>query len=304
MGAGRHRCVANCFRAFHTARSPGPDPEAMCDGASTVMACPKFRQMLRHARVVAFDLDDTLWSCCSAMGRARAAFWAHIEERYPTISARYDPDAFHAAMKRLMREEPEIAHDFTALRKRVTRDMAAECGLDGDTVAMSSHTAFMQGRNDVDLFPGVESALDRLRRAGVVVGAVTNGNAEVERIAAVAGRMDFIVRASAVGAAKPAPAFFAALLQAAREACSDPLLPPDRVVVVGDSLSHDILGANRAGMPCVWAEGTVGPWSGCLTAKEGEEVGERGGLRVAATVQSAAEVPDLLLGAGGEAQCS
>lgn len=273
----------------------------MCDGASEVVVCPKLRHMLGQARVVAFDLDDTLWCCSSALGRARAAFWLHIQEHYPAMSSKYDLDAFHAAMKRLMREAPEIAHDFNAIRKRVTRDMAAECGLDGDTVATTSHTAFMQGRNDVELFPGVEGALDRLRSAGIVLGAVTNGNAEVERIEAVADRMDFVVRASGVGAAKPAPAFFESILQSAREACGDPSLPPERVVVVGDSLSHDVLGANRAGMPCVWAEGTVGPWSGRLTEEEGKEVSRRGGLRVAASVQSAAEVPDLVLGAGGGA---
>lgn len=50
---------------------------------------------------------------------------------------------------------------------------------------------------------------------------------------------------------KPWPAIYASCL-AALPACG-----PGRVVAVGDSIEHDVLGAERAGLPCAFVEGGI-----------------------------------------------
>lgn len=50
---------------------------------------------------------------------------------------------------------------------------------------------------------------------------------------------------------KPWPAIYASCL-AALPACA-----PGRVVAVGDSIEHDVLGAERAGLPCAFVEGGI-----------------------------------------------
>lgn len=50
---------------------------------------------------------------------------------------------------------------------------------------------------------------------------------------------------------KPWPAIYASCL-AALPAC-----PPGRVVAVGDSIEHDVLGAERAGLPCAFIAGGI-----------------------------------------------
>jgi FMN phosphatase YigB (HAD superfamily) len=41
---------------------------------------------------------------------------------------------------------------------------------------------FLRERNKVELFPGVLETLDKLRRRGLKLGAITNGNADMDQV--------------------------------------------------------------------------------------------------------------------------
>jgi FMN phosphatase YigB (HAD superfamily) len=77
-----------------------------------------------------------------------------------------------------------------------------------------------------------------------VLGALTNGNADVFRLP-LGRHFRFAFSAEALGASKPAPGHFEAALRAAD-------VTPGRALHVGDHLEHDVLGARRAGMTAVW----------------------------------------------------
>lgn len=113
-----------------------------------------------------------------------------------------------------------------------------------------------------DLYADVRDCFGALRAAGY--GVIVAGNQPAQARAALA-RMDLgadaILISDELGSEKPAPEFFAAVVDAAR--CSSPA----EIVYVGDRLDNDVLPARRAGM------GTVllrrGPW-GYLHAERPE----------------------------------
>jgi len=80
--------------------------------------------------------------------------------------------------------------------------------------------------------------------------AVTNGTKVAQDIkldrSGLAELLDGIFISEVVGAEKPDPAFFAPVFQA--------MGPVDksRVLMVGDSLTSDMQGANNVGIPCCW----------------------------------------------------
>jgi putative hydrolase of the HAD superfamily len=83
---------------------------------------------------------------------------------------------------------------------------------------------YVASNTDLSDAPLVLAALERVGLDGLVAGVFTS---------------------LGIGAVKPEPAFFAAALEALG-------LPPDRVVMVGDSYPNDIAGGRRAGLWTVW----------------------------------------------------
>ena len=94
----------------------------------------------------------------------------------------------------------------------------------------------------IALLPGAREGLHRLREAGVRLVAMTNGYAKYQEPTLDAlGILPFFERIASpdqAGAAKPHRAIFDAV--------------PGLVAHVGDTLPHDVLGANRAGVRSVW----------------------------------------------------
>lgn len=89
--------------------------------------------------------------------------------------------------------------------------------------------------------PGVVEAV---RRLDVRIGVVSNSDGSVTeslRRAGFGGLFEFVIDSHEVGVAKPDPVIFLAALERLR-------LRPEEVWYVGDSLFHDVEGANRAGL--------------------------------------------------------
>lgn len=96
-------------------------------------------------------------------------------------------------------------------------------------------------------FPDVLPTLAELAETWAI-GYATNGNSRAQRCG-LAGRFAFEVYAHDNGLPKkPAPEFYAAVVEAAG-------VPAGQVVYVGDSIAHDVVGAQTAG--CVGSGSTV-----------------------------------------------
>jgi HAD superfamily hydrolase (TIGR01509 family) len=129
----------------------------------------------------------------------------------------------------------------------------------------AEHEARYGGFAPTDLSPDVRPALTALRADGLRV--VLAGNQPERRTAQLRAldlAVDDVVTSDELGAEKPAPAFFAAVL--AR--LGDP--DPSSVLYVGDRVDNDVLPALAAGMRVCWVR--RGPWGQLHDLPDGVEV--------------------------------
>lgn len=125
------------------------------------------------------------------------------------------------------------------------------------------------------LYPETLPLLTRLRAAGKKIYLITNGVAEVQdgRIAATdtTKYFDGIFISETVGASKPAKEFFDAVKNGIQD------FHPENAIVIGDSLTSDMQGANNAGIDCLWFNPQNKPAPDHLiinyTAKSLDEIG-------------------------------
>ena len=92
--------------------------------------------------------------------------------------------------------------------------------------------------------------LVRALRGRVRQYAVTNGSALAQhaklRLSGLGSLLDGVFISEELGTEKPDPEFFRKVFAAIPEA------EPEHTVIVGDSLTSDMLGGNRAGIRCWW----------------------------------------------------
>jgi HAD superfamily hydrolase (TIGR01662 family) len=110
----------------------------------------------------------------------------------------------------------------------------------------------------VEAMPGAEAALRALQpgyRLALATNAAESGSGLVRQALARVGLEQYfglVLTARDLGARKPEPAFYAALVAALE-------LQPAQVAIVGDDYEADIEGAKRAGLWTLWLEGEPAP---------------------------------------------
>lgn len=201
-------------------------------------------------QALSLDLDDTLWPIAPAMIRAEQALHGWLCTHCPDVAEAYPVEAMRALRDRVHAEHPELAHDFTALRK-ISLARAFHGSAHDEARIEHAFEEFYRVRNEVELYPDAGPALASLARRWPIV-SLTNGNADLHRIG-LAQHFKDMVHARSVGAAKPERAIF--LIAAERLA-----LPPERIAHVGDDPELDVVGAKRAGMVAVWLNRDALAW--------------------------------------------
>jgi putative hydrolase of the HAD superfamily len=193
-------------------------------------------------RAITLDLDDTLWPVWPAILRAEEALHGWLAMHAPRCAERYPLTAMRALRDRVARENPHLAHDFSAQRRLSLAAALADSDED-PAHAEAAFEVFYAGRNRVELYPDVADALPRLA-ARYPLAALTNGNADLGRIG-LRPHFVFELGAREHGCAKPDPSIF--LAACARLGCA-----PHEVLHVGDDPELDVLGAQRAGLRTCW----------------------------------------------------
>tara|TARA_B100000809_G_scaffold90523_1_gene89028 strand:+ start:1363 stop:2055 length:693 start_codon:yes stop_codon:yes gene_type:complete len=194
-------------------------------------------------RVIAFDLDDTLWDVGPVIKRAESILGDWLEKEVPGYS--YEPSKLMPIRETLLSEDPSLSHRLTAFRQQLIKTSLIS-HLDEQSAASHAEGAmeiFLAARNEVKFFEG---ALDTLRdiARSFQLGAITNGNADIYRLG-LNDCFSFAFSAEQVGAPKPAPDLFHAAL--AHTGCE-----PAQMVYVGDDPIKDVDAANEVGLHTIW----------------------------------------------------
>jgi HAD superfamily hydrolase (TIGR01549 family) len=109
------------------------------------------------------------------------------------------------------------------------------------------------GFREEDLYPDARRALRGLAADGYRVAVAANQPAvRSQQLRALGMDPDVLVMSDEIGVSKPAPAFFARVLELMDDA------PASSVAYVGDRVDNDVLPAADAGMRAVWLR--RGPW--------------------------------------------
>ncbi|CAI5733720.1 unnamed protein product [Peronospora destructor] len=215
-------------------------------------------------RGVTFDLDDTLWCGQTVIYKASTAFHAFLAEKTPQLANKFPPATFDALLMEFQRLIPDKAHDYTFLREYTLRYCVKVCGAQNlqledrmqlETFLNAALRAFLVPRSQPRLFDGVENLfqalepeIKRCEDLSPVMGVITNGNCEMDKLPrSFQQYVNFVVSAELVGTAKPNQAIFDAAI-AKFPAVSN----RQQIVHVGDHYKCDVEGAKHAGLRTVW----------------------------------------------------
>lgn len=193
---------------------------------------------------ICLDLDDTLWAIDEVIERAESVMLEWLARDYPRVTEAHDVHSMRRVRQRMAVEFPSMLHDMTFLRRQALAWHAQEAGYPQRLVD-DAFEVFYAARNQVEVFPDVVPALDRLRRRYRLM-TLTNGNADLGRIG-LAHYFERTLAARDVGAAKPDRRIFEFLLAQSG-------LEPRQVLYVGDDPRVDVGGAQAAGLRAAWVD--------------------------------------------------
>jgi HAD superfamily hydrolase (TIGR01549 family) len=211
--------------------------------------------MQTDIKVVLFDLDETLFdhvNSCQYALRAVHATYGSLR-RYPFAEIDRDlavqlESLWGSVLNGSITIEARVAESFRRLA-----DQYSIADFDHTGAAVCYRETYLQARQPL---PGAIRLMEILKPT-VKIGVVTNHIAGEQQSKLNACKLDsfvdFLVASGELGIHKPDQRIFEHALNLA--GCT-----PQQAVMVGDSWSHDVLGASALGIRAVWLNQTDRPY--------------------------------------------
>lgn len=202
-------------------------------------------------KAITLDLDDTLWPVWPTIARAELILQDWLTIHAPqTAQLCADADVKKRIRSEVNQRHPDRAHDLSFLRRESIRESLQRAG-DAPYLADAAFDVFFAERQNVTLYDGVQTALERLAARYPLMG-LSNGNADVFRTAA-GPYFKAAISAREFGVAKPDIRIFHA-------AAAQLNVPSEFVLHLGDDAHTDALGAINAGMQTAWVNTQGHDW--------------------------------------------
>jgi len=201
---------------------------------------------------IIFDLDNTLCDYSSARQCA-------LNKCCELLPEKIDPATYLEQYSRL---EPRLFQQFTqgelsneVYRLRRFFDPLESCDIRDESLAERMNALYVKRANeDVQLFPGVEKLLTKIRRNGLRLSLLTNGPGDGQRKKIsnlkIGCFFNRICISEEMGYAKPNKKAFMHALQGTP-------IPAEYTLMVGDSLTMDIKPARELGMQVYHVRGGI-----------------------------------------------
>ncbi|MFQ5588813.1 MAG: HAD-IA family hydrolase [Nitrospiria bacterium] len=199
---------------------------------------------------VFFDAGDTLFEAAEPIG----VYYSRVAGKY---GVQVDADTLDQRFKTAFKAAPPLSFPGVAQKELERLEYAwwrniVQTVFDG--IHFPQFEAYFEAlyrlfeeKDTWRCFPEVESVLRDLRRAGYILGIISNFDSRLLSISAKLGLrtyFDTIVFSSGAGAAKPRPEIFEAALKKTG-------FKPEETLYVGDHPKHDVKGARAAGMRAI-----------------------------------------------------
>jgi putative hydrolase of the HAD superfamily len=194
-------------------------------------------------RAVLFDVDFTLFRPGPELGPEG---YRRVGERHGLAlePSRYD-EARAAAIEDLQRDR-DLVHDeevWIAFTERIVLGMGGEAA--GARDCAIEMVREWERHDNFSLYEDALPVLDELRRHGLKLGLISNGQRDLEEFATHhALDVDAVVGSQAHGRTKPHPSIFEAALEALDVAV-------EQAAMVGDSYEDDVEGARALGIRAI-----------------------------------------------------
>jgi YjjG family noncanonical pyrimidine nucleotidase len=192
-----------------------------------------------------FDADNTLFDFDLAEREA-------LRDTFLQNGLTYEPhyeEIYHRINEQIWVEFEAGRISAVDLRVRRFADLLAQLNIDFDPRRISQDYLPNLARCSQLINGAVETLQALSQHARLAL--ITNGLSDVQRPrlkgSAISGLFAEVIISEEIGAAKPQPRFF----EIALERIGRPA--KEQVLVIGDGLTTDILGANRAGIDACWA---------------------------------------------------
>jgi putative hydrolase of the HAD superfamily len=167
----------------------------------------------------------------------------------------FDPEAFRGAFRveveasQRLRQQDHLERTSDSVLRQTLERLGAPAA-DDSVIARALAAMFAVSEARWEPMPGLQPMLDDLRARGYRLGLISNASDDANvrrllRLAGLEGAFDPQFTSAGEGVRKPDRSLFQRVLTAWE-------LPPEAVVMVGDTLGEDILGAQRTGLRSIW----------------------------------------------------
>ena len=210
--------------------------------------------MSKKIKMITFDLDDTLWDNRPTILKAEIDTRNWIEDKVGEVEWG-DFNDFLSLREELIKEDASIKWDISKLRKEIFRKKISHITPSNlrDEIVDEAFNIFINKRHEIELFDGVEEALNFLSKK-YVLGILTNGNANVYKFK-IGKYFKFAISSLEARDSKPNRAHFDKALEFVDDISFDQMLH------IGDHQVNDILGAYNLGIDTLWFNNNNEKWS-------------------------------------------
>ena len=206
-------------------------------------------------KAIIFDMDDTILSNDVSAEKCWRQVCHDFNHRIEVADSEGLPSVI-LEVDRWFWSDPERSHrgglDLLKSRKDVLSLAFDRYGIVDDLLLEEMAASFHKLKMaTIDIFPGALDALHALRKRGIRLGLITNGNAQGQRTKVKGTELEPLFESILIegefGVGKPDPRVFHHTLDQLQAT-------PAQTWMVGDNLVNDIAGAQAVGIYGVWVD--------------------------------------------------